>query len=47
MPGITPAIVTAALDAQKSVYVDAFQLVYCVTVAFGGESHREFSRKKT
>ncbi|KIW95638.1 uncharacterized protein Z519_04223 [Cladophialophora bantiana CBS 173.52] len=36
VPGVTPTIITAALDAQKSVYADGFKLVYCVTVAFGG-----------
>ncbi|KIY03339.1 uncharacterized protein Z520_00030 [Fonsecaea multimorphosa CBS 102226] len=36
VPGVTPRIVAAALGAQKSVYSDAFKLVYCVTVAFGG-----------
>ncbi|EXJ66722.1 uncharacterized protein A1O5_09917 [Cladophialophora psammophila CBS 110553] len=39
VPGVTPTIITAALDAQKSVYADAFKLVYCVTVAFGGGYH--------
>ncbi|KEF55373.1 uncharacterized protein A1O9_08123 [Exophiala aquamarina CBS 119918] len=36
VPGATPSIIEAGLEAQKNVYVDAFQLIYCVTVAFGG-----------
>ncbi|KAI1614121.1 fungal trichothecene efflux pump [Exophiala viscosa] len=36
VPGATSAIIKLALEAQKSVYVNAFRLIYCVTVAFGG-----------
>lgn len=41
VPGATPAVIEAGLEAQKSVYVDAFQLIYCVTVAFGGKATHE------
>jgi hypothetical protein len=44
--GVTPSIVAAAEDAQKSVYSNAFKLVYCVTVAFGGENGFRSCKKK-
>jgi hypothetical protein len=37
IPDVTPAIIEVALDAQKSVYANAFKLLYSITVAFGGE----------
>lgn len=37
LPGVTPSIIDAGLEAQKIVFVGAFRLIYCVTVAFGGE----------
>lgn len=37
IPGVTPSIIDAGIEAQKDVFVDGFRLVYCVTVAFGGE----------
>ncbi|KAK5061534.1 hypothetical protein LTR84_008078 [Exophiala bonariae] len=36
VPGVTPLIIDAGLEAQKNVFVGAFRLIYCVTVAFGG-----------
>ena len=35
--GITPAIIAAGVDAEKSVYASAFKLVFLVSLAFGGE----------
>lgn len=35
VPGITPALVSAAATATKLAYVDSFSLVYLVAIAFG------------
>jgi hypothetical protein len=34
--GVTPDIIAAGVDAMKSVYADAFRLVFLVSLAFGG-----------
>jgi hypothetical protein len=34
---VSPAIIEVGLEAQKTVYVDAFRTVYLVTIAFGGK----------
>ncbi|KAK4902445.1 hypothetical protein LTR49_027041, partial [Elasticomyces elasticus] len=36
--GVTPAIIAAGGDAVKTVYAQAFQLVFLVSIAFGGFS---------
>ena len=37
--GVTPAIIAAGGDAVKTVYAHAFQLVFLVSIAFGGKIH--------
>lgn len=33
---VTPAIIAAGQEASKSVYADAFRLIYLVSLVFGG-----------
>lgn len=37
LPDVDPNILAVGLDAQKTVYVGAFRMVYLVTIAFGGK----------
>ncbi|KIX03612.1 uncharacterized protein Z518_07165 [Rhinocladiella mackenziei CBS 650.93] len=46
VPGLTPAVVVAAEDAVKTVYSNAYQLVYLVSITFGGEWLRSRTKEK-
>lgn len=36
LKGVSPAIIAAGEEALKSVYADAFRLIYLVSLVFGG-----------
>lgn len=39
---VEPDILMVGLDAQKTVFVGAFRMVYLVTIAFGGKQVSSF-----